>query len=379
MRHGFRILRKTDRGAQAMAIVMSEFKAGKIYAALAAAKREVGTVGKNGQVTEYGSYAYRRFDDVLNAVAGPLDKHGIVLAPNVTAHSERFDGKKHFVRIAMQCTFFCDDGSSMTASSIGEAFDVGDKAATKAQTVALRIILCSVLNIAYDDMQDPESGPQHQNSAVDPRVLERLKLRLRGVNEAERLKAALQYAFDCVAGQGPAGEVLSVEQLQDARQDFVEAAERCRLSDMAILRLCEQVDSAIENPLREQKADNYQSEPVRVAELELNLSEASTREKVDEQVMLMLQARRAKHITPEDMDRLCERFFGEGSPDIYRTGVIVNNGRLAETRDEITPLLQAIQADEQRRAIVPNVATIVRQYLQWRMGVISTGQTSGAK
>lgn len=352
---------------------MEEFRPGKVFAALAAAKREVGTVGKNGQVTEYGNYAYRRFDDVLNAVAGPLDKHGIIVAPRVTEHHERFDGKKHFVRVAMSVTFFADDGSHLTSSSIGEAFDVGDKASTKAQTVALRIILCSVLNIAYDEMQDPENGRQHTNTPADPKVLEKLLRRLGNTNDAQTLRSALGWAFDCVSGSGPAGEVMTVEQLQAAREEFVKSAERCRLSDMAILRLCDQIDTAIENPINIQKVDMYESEPVRFAELQLNLSEAKTRADVDQQVMLALQAIRAKWLSHEELAALCGQFFGEGAPAEMQTGVTLNQARIATTRDEITPLIQSVQVAEQRKEIHRDVAVIVSQYLQWRMQCVSDG------
>lgn len=131
-----------------------------IYGALIQAKKHLTAIGKNGRVTEYGSYDYRRFDDVLNAVAPLLNDFGILISGEVISKEERQDGKKHFVTLTKEFRLWAEDGSFVTHSTIGEAFDVGDKAATKAQTVAYRIMLVEVFNIPYEDMQDPESGEQ---------------------------------------------------------------------------------------------------------------------------------------------------------------------------------------------------------------------------
>ena len=56
-------------------------------------KREVGAIDKNGTVKEYGSYDYRKFDDVLNAVAPLLNKYGVLVSGEVIEKQERQDGK----------------------------------------------------------------------------------------------------------------------------------------------------------------------------------------------------------------------------------------------------------------------------------------------
>lgn len=235
----------------------------KIYGAIIAAKRKITAVGKHGKVNQYGNYEYRKFDDVLDAVAPFLNEFGIVVVPDVVEKTERQDGKSHYVTIKVQYQFFAEDGSSIIATSIGEAFDVGDKASTKAQTVAFRIVLVTVLNIPYE-MIDPESGPQVEFQKTDSvGTYSRLIAALDSMIDTSKFKGVLLKAIDCATGKGPAGESLTIEQLSQSKDAFCATARRLRFTERVVRQVEADIDKVIvgargqskQEPVTEQKTE----------------------------------------------------------------------------------------------------------------------------
>lgn len=345
----------------------------KIYRAIAEAKRRVGTVGKNGRVTEYGNYEYRRFDDVLNAVGPLLDEYGIVVVPKVLESTERFDGKKHFVRVRVRYTWFAEDGSRIVAVTEGEAFDMGDKARTKAQTVAYRIALVHVLNIAYDEMQDPESGPQYQRTPENPEVLKRMMGRVGRCADTKTLRALLHLVSQCASGSGPAGEVLSQAQVKELRPHFGAAGERCRLSDKSMLQLLDCVDTIVRDPLTERGIPEFESEPVRYKELDLRLSQATKKEDRDAAVMLALQSRSDEHITREEFAELFAKHFPAGvSSEDNAVGAIVAQAVQATTVDEMTSHSRSIEQMLSQGRVAPIVGQYVMSMFGHKIRVMSS-------
>ena len=104
--------------------------------------------------------------------------------------------------LTKQYRLFAEDGSSVTHSTVGEAFDVGDKAATKAQTVAYRIMLCEVLNIPYEDMADPEAGPQGEWSD-NSKTIARFSKDIESARSKPELSAVIGKCIDALQGVVP--------------------------------------------------------------------------------------------------------------------------------------------------------------------------------
>lgn len=143
---------------------MSEtVKSGRIYEALAKVMGEVGVVGKSRKNTQQ-NYAFRGIDDVVSACQDVLVKHGVVVAPRVIEHQRevlatKSGGSMASVRLLVEHTFFAADGSSVVATTLGEAMDAGDKASNKAMSAALKYALVETLMIpTYETDRDSETA-----------------------------------------------------------------------------------------------------------------------------------------------------------------------------------------------------------------------------
>lgn len=113
-----------------------------------------------------GSVNYRGIEDAMNQMSGVLIRHRITVTPRYADLSiiERVkgdakDGKAtRFATVRGTFTFTSTaDGSSVTCEHYGEAMDSGDKAVTKAQSVAFRTALFQQFVIPTMAI-DPEYG-----------------------------------------------------------------------------------------------------------------------------------------------------------------------------------------------------------------------------
>lgn len=154
-----------------------------IYPALVAVMEQVGAVKKNDR-NDHAHFMFRGVDAVVNAVYPALVAHGVVVTPNVrtydygTVDVGQGDRRKPMghARVVVEYTFTSsEDGSAITASAAGEAFDSGDKATPKAMSVALRTALLQSLMLPTDD---PEPDAQtYERSEVDPIIAARVAVK----------------------------------------------------------------------------------------------------------------------------------------------------------------------------------------------------------
>lgn len=104
-----------------------------IYALIPRIMQEVGAISKSKKNAAQG-YSFRGIDDVMAAFHAPLAKHGVFYVPDVleVSQTERQTAKGGTMictQLKVAYTFFASDGSSITATVIGEAMDTGDKLA----------------------------------------------------------------------------------------------------------------------------------------------------------------------------------------------------------------------------------------------------------
>jgi len=208
----------------------------QIYPALARVKRDMPAVPKAHTTASGPKYDYRSAEDVVNAAAPLFDREGIIPVPFVERASRELrdvNGKMMaFVSIEMTVTLYAEDGSFVQAKVLGEASDVSDKASTKAQTVAYRIAMCAVLNIATKETAiDPEEGNQYEGTAQSAAA--RAATAMRQANRPDDFKKILQYVFRCVAGKGKPGDVLSPADVAELRLVALETATKLRLDETA--------------------------------------------------------------------------------------------------------------------------------------------------
>lgn len=124
---------------------MTETKTAAVYGVIAKVSEELAKAGiakdrKNSQQ----NYSFRGIDDVYNALAPILAKHGLVILPRIVSRSvterETRNGTALFyVTVEAEFDFVAAvDGSRHTVRIYGEAMDSGDKATNKAMSAAYK-------------------------------------------------------------------------------------------------------------------------------------------------------------------------------------------------------------------------------------------------
>lgn len=142
-----------------------------VIEALSAVMEAVRTVHKGDRNKQQG-FNFRGVDAVVNAVGPVLRTNGVVVVPLVEDISEsEFTTKDkgtrmHQVVVRTRYRFYGPAGDHIEAVTYGEAADAGDKAVTKAQSVALRIALLQALCIPTDE-PDPDSMAYERNSVSE--------------------------------------------------------------------------------------------------------------------------------------------------------------------------------------------------------------------
>jgi hypothetical protein len=150
---------------------------GLIYAAMTRVALAVGEI-KKGRTAEggngFGGFKFRGVDDVLNALHKPLAKEGItpLLVVESAQESERSTIKNGATRLSMRVVvklhidFTASDGSVMRATSIGEAIDTGDKATSKAISMAVKYAYFNTFCIPTDS---PDADEETHELVPTPR------------------------------------------------------------------------------------------------------------------------------------------------------------------------------------------------------------------
>jgi hypothetical protein len=119
----------------------------KIYGAMISIMRDVEGLQKDR--TSQGGFQYRGIDDMYNYLHDIFAKHGVFSVPTVlgSRREERQSSQGKtliYTLLDVKYTFYADDGSSIDAVVIGEAFDTGDKSASKCLAIAHKYALFQV-------------------------------------------------------------------------------------------------------------------------------------------------------------------------------------------------------------------------------------------
>lgn len=144
----------------------------KVHEAIVKIREEVGAVSKDGRNTQQ-NFNFRGVDAVVNALAGAMSKHGVMVYPSKVEHrdgSKPLSGGKIATSpvVVVDYTFVGPEGDTFTAQVPAESFDLGDKATAKAMSVAYRTCLLQTFTLPTDD-PDPDEHvyerAQHQRPA----------------------------------------------------------------------------------------------------------------------------------------------------------------------------------------------------------------------
>lgn len=109
-------------------------------------------------------FDFRGIDKILNAVGPKFRDIGIISIPHVLEEAiDRVETVKdgdrrvtNYARLRVQYEFIGPGGDSLKCEVVGEAMDYGDKATSKAMSVAMRTALIQVLAIPTQEERDPD-------------------------------------------------------------------------------------------------------------------------------------------------------------------------------------------------------------------------------
>lgn len=133
----------------------------KIHESMCAIMADCGVIGKD-QHNSTQNFNFRGIDDVYNALHDIFAKNKVFIMPTILKHhvEERttIRGGILFVHTSeIRFDFVADDGSRISATTIGEAADSGDKGATKAASIALKYALFQVFLIPTKETPDADA------------------------------------------------------------------------------------------------------------------------------------------------------------------------------------------------------------------------------
>jgi len=132
-----------------------------IYQTISDVMAEIGAIGKDKKNQSQG-FMYRGIDAVMNALSPALVKHKLFVVPEILEQiREERTNKNGTTLIYSVCkikyTFYAEDGSSVSATVIGEGMDSGDKATNKAMSTAFKYACFQVFCIPTEEMVDPDA------------------------------------------------------------------------------------------------------------------------------------------------------------------------------------------------------------------------------
>ena len=151
---------------------MSEIKAPMIYGKIADCMRQLGAIGKTSKNAQQG-FMYRGVDAVMNALNPVLTANHVFCVPEVLEqHREerqtRNGGNLIYSILKMCYTLYAEDGSSVSATVIGEGMDSADKSSNKAMSVAYKYAMFQIFSIPTEEMADPDADtPPESTSKAD--------------------------------------------------------------------------------------------------------------------------------------------------------------------------------------------------------------------
>jgi len=133
----------------------------EIYKAIAAVNKQIKAIGKDRTNQQQG-FKFRGIDDVMNELHSLFAANEIFILQtvnevNVTERTNAKGTALFYVRINVTYQFTHSDGSHADITVYGEAMDSGDKATTKAMSIALKYALLQMFLIPTEEDKDPDA------------------------------------------------------------------------------------------------------------------------------------------------------------------------------------------------------------------------------
>lgn len=146
-----------------------------VYKAISSVMSELSKEGitKNNKNQQQG-YSFRGIDNVYNALAPILSKHGLVILPRVMAREvterpSKNGGVLFCVVVSVEFDLVCaEDGSKHTIATAGEAMDSADKATNKAMSAAYKYACIQAFCIPTEGDSDADAHTPEPLPVLQP-------------------------------------------------------------------------------------------------------------------------------------------------------------------------------------------------------------------
>jgi hypothetical protein len=130
-------------------------------------------VEKNGY-NQAQKFAFRSIDDTVASVRKALVANNVAVLPEVlnvekTTYQTKSGSTMNVADVLVAYTFVAEDGSSVVTSMAGQAADSGDKALSKALSMAFKYLCFQTFLCGTDG--DPDAEIVEPVATVDPTVL----------------------------------------------------------------------------------------------------------------------------------------------------------------------------------------------------------------
>lgn len=144
----------------------------QVYKAINAVQSELATVGivKDKRNSQGAGYNFRGIDDVYNAIAPLLAKHGLCILPRVLARecverTSKQGGALFYITVEAEFDFVSsEDGTKHTVKTFGEAMDSGDKATNKAMSAAYKYACFQAFSIPTEGNNDSDESETQEKT-----------------------------------------------------------------------------------------------------------------------------------------------------------------------------------------------------------------------
>lgn len=187
---------------------------------MAAVMADTAPVEKNGVNSQQG-FKFRSIDDTVHSVRKALVKHGVAVVPStmdtqLSTYQTKSGMVMNVATVTVDYTFFAEDGSSVTATMVGQAADSGDKAVSKALSMAFKYLCFQTFLCGTDGDPDGEVAPE----AVSNGLTQADKTRLTALGKKYGLE---KDAFRATIQDAIGREISSPADLTKADMNDIEA------------------------------------------------------------------------------------------------------------------------------------------------------------
>jgi hypothetical protein len=199
-----------------------------IHGCIVRLMKGIGAVRKTRRNTQGSGYDFRGVDDVVNAASPGLKALGVTITPELVEKSHGWQevGANRawmgWAEVTMAYHLQAPDGSQRTWTAPGFAFDSGDKAMSKACSVAYRTAFLQGLCLPTDS-RDPDQDTYHVSQDDDQPVNAGRAAQARAEWEAQQQQArtAPQEAQEAT-NQAQAGEEnqAAIADITEARREM---------------------------------------------------------------------------------------------------------------------------------------------------------------